>query len=167
LTFLQRIFSNDATNVYWGGLMHAPQSAVQLLTYYYIKMNINKLLLTGIAASIALTTPVMAKKGNNANKNGKAKVEKKDKKAKKAEREAKKAQKEEMLKRFDADKDGKLSKEEKKIARKTLKKEEMLKRFDADKDGKLSKEEKKIARKTLKKEGKIKGGKNKKKNKNN
>ncbi len=69
-----------------------------------------------------------------------------EKKADKAERHAKK--KAELLKRFDTDGDGQLSKEEKKAMHEALKKEheaKLLERFDKDKDGKLSDEEKKAA----------------------
>ncbi len=84
------------------------------------------------------------------------------KKADKAERHAKK--KAELLKRFDTDNDGTLSKDEKKAMHEALKKEheaKLLERFDKDKDGKLSDEEKKAAEEARAKHKQ--GGKHKKK----
>lgn len=65
----------------------------------------------------------------------------KDGKLSKEEREAMRAEREkEMLEKYDADKDGKLSDEEKAVAKEDHKKE-MLAKFDKDGDGKLSEEE--------------------------
>ncbi len=58
-------------------------------------------------------------------------------------------QKAEMLAKFDADKDGQLSDEERKAARdarKAERKDKFMEKFDADKDGQLSDEERKAAR---------------------
>ncbi len=55
-----------------------------------------------------------------------------------------------MLKRYDKDGDGELSKSEKKAARKDKKK--MVEKYDADGDGELSDEERSQARKGMKEE---------------
>lgn len=76
------------------------------------------------------------------------------------------AKKAELLKRFDKDGDGQLSKDEKKAMHEELKKEreaELLKKFDKDGDGKLSPEEKKAAEEWLKEHHHHKKGDKKKK----
>jgi len=117
-------------------------------------MKMTKLLLTGIAAAIAFATPIMAKGDKDGNAEKKEKAEKKADKPDKADREARKAKKKEMLERFDTDKDGKLSKEERKIGNKTLKKEAKKKDAEARKKGKKDGEAKKKGKKKGEKKGK-------------
>lgn len=111
-----------------------------------------KILLTGIAAAVALSMSVNAEGDDKKGKRGGGKG-RPDKEAMEKRRAAMKAK---MLERFDADKDGKLSDDEKKTARETIGKERkeihtaVLKQFDKDNDGKLSKDEREGVREWVK-----------------
>lgn len=67
-----------------------------------------------------------------------------------------KAARQELIKKYDKDGDGKLSKAEKKALQKD-RRAEMVKRFDTDGDGKLSNSERETMRETLKKNKDNKG----------
>lgn len=114
-------------------------------------MKLTQIIVTSAAAAIALSMPVFAEgdakkpdtqcePGANCNKG-----------------KHRKAMKKKMLERFDADKDGKLSEDERKTARETIRKERkeiraaVLKEFDVDGDGKLSPEEREGVREWVKK----------------
>jgi len=123
-----------------------------LLNYF---MKTTKVLLVGMTAAFVLVTPTFAKKDNSKKADKAEKVEKAEKgnKGEKAEKAKGKGgvlaglskdEKKAMIKRFDADKDGKLNKEERAEMRKVLKKEEQqAKKGKGDKKEKKNKKGKK------------------------
>ncbi|BDS08791.1 hypothetical protein NT6N_38310 [Oceaniferula spumae] len=108
-------------------------------------MKMNKTIIAAASAALALSVTAYAEKPEKKARDGKG-----------PSPEQREAMKKKMLERFDADKDGKLSDEEKKTARETIGKERkeihaaVLAKFDADKDGKLSEEERKGVREWVK-----------------
>ncbi len=121
-------------------------------------MRTTKMLLAGVTAACVLTMPAFAKKGDDQKGNNADKVEKAEKKAKKGKKKGlmaglSKEEKEALIKRFDTDKDGKLSGPERKEAKKTLKKEAKKK------DGKKGKNAKKAKNGKKGKKGKKKDAK--------
>lgn len=111
-------------------------------------MKMTKSIITAAAAALALSMTAYAE-GEGKKKDG-------PRKGAKAGKEHHEAMKKKMLARFDADKDGKLSEDERKTARETIGKERkeihaaVLKQFDKDGDGKLSKDEREGVREWVK-----------------